>query len=489
MRRIGMILVALALALAAPASARAQVLRVEAGGAVTRAGASYLGGFAVYTDTLLVALGADLHRGRSELRVVLFGDTLRFRDGYPDFLLNEVAIPLHNWSYVPGGTLYLPARFFTEWLPSRYPERLELVGGTLRWREGATTLAGSTNGILAPAGEVVPEPTTRPRRNTATPPPPPSVDPPAPTDSDPVARRPPTRAARPVRVPAAVEEDPEAPPPSPLIGFIDSRVSGVSDSNIDHEEVPTAATGTVTSLAVGIQSARSRPFLSARYDFRHYRFANSARWNRATHEVRAALAPSLPPFQFELEAAVRIGSWTEDRELADQVILRPSVELRASRNVFLTVHAAQRVRSVTVADAERADTSRLVGIELARRWRGGGRVELESRYEDNGSQRPTSRYTSWSGRGMLRLPLTAADRLTLELVYRERQYLERPVGEGDGLADRRDRRWTPSAGLTHDFGSGHWIVMLDYELELNRSTETGAGYQAHRFALTLRRRW
>lgn len=477
MRRLGVMLAALVLA--APVSARAQELRVEAGGAVTREGAYYLRGIAVYTDTLLAALGGTLRRERAEVRVLLFGDTLRFRDGYPDALLNDVAIPLRNWSYLPGGTLYLPARFFLEWLPSRYPDRLVVTGGTLRLRDAVTPVVAAAEPAPALAADAV--------RDTVPPPPAGAVSPPA----EPVIERRGSTQRRPPEPtpPAPDEMDPEIGPPSRLIGFIDSRFSGVSDSNIDHEEVPTPATGTVAAVAVGIQSARSSPFLSARYDFRYYRFTNSARWNRSTHEVQVAVAPSLPPFQFELEAAVRIGSWTEDRELADQVVLRPSVELRASRNVFLTVHAAQRVRSVSVAEAERADTSRLVGIEVARRWSGGGRWELESRYEDNGSQRPTSRYTSWSGRGLLRLPLSAANRLTLQLEYRERQYLARPVGTEDSPANRQDRRWTPSAGLSHDFGSGHWIAMLEYELEDNRSTEAGAGYQAHRVALTLRRRW
>lgn len=485
MRRIGLILVALVLA--APAAAQAQELRVEAGGAVTRARASYLGGFAVYTDTLLVALGGDLRRDRSEIRVLLFGDTLRFRDGHPDVLLNEVAIPLRNWSYILGGTLYLPVRFFTEWLPSRHPDRLAVADGTLRLRDAATAGVAAANSTPAPAPEVVRDIAPPSPSSVVTPPAPPAVERRGSSERRTPAPTPPAPVVRPAR--AEVEQDPEAGPPSRLIGFIDSRVSGISDSNIDHEAVPTAATGTVAAVAVGIQSARSRPFLSARYDFRHYRFPNSARWNRATHEVRAALGPSLPPFRFTLEGAIRVGSWTEDRELADQIVLRPSVELRASRNLFFTVHGAQRVRRVTIGDAERADTSRMVGFEVARRWSGGGRWELESRYEDNGSQRPTSRYTNWSGRGMLRLPLTTADRLTLQLAYRERQYQERPVGEGDDLAQRHDRRWTPSAMISHDFGQGAWVASADYELELNRSTETGAGYQAHRFALTLRRRW
>jgi len=100
----------------------------------------------------------------------------------------------------------------------------------------------------------------------------------------------------------------------------------------------------------------------ARYDFALNRFADAEAWNRTTHDVSAEVAPSLPPIRLRLGAAVRIGSWTEDRKPANQILLRPRIEIRPSSAHLLDVYVMQSARRIDVGGETRTDTFRLAGM-------------------------------------------------------------------------------------------------------------------------------
>lgn len=118
---------------AAPAVAQAQLsaLRVEGTGKPVSASVARHRGYPAFPAGLLEALGAQVEPGPRGARVLLFGDTLHFEAASPFFTagrVHQLAAPV----YREGGTLYIPGQFFVEWLPGRYPDRLEYRAGVLR---------------------------------------------------------------------------------------------------------------------------------------------------------------------------------------------------------------------------------------------------------------------------------------------------------------------------------------------------------------------
>ena len=448
----------------------AQELRVSAGGSISTVKASTARAYPTFPITLLERLGGVVTSGDGWVEAALFGDVLHFRPMTPHFRLNRESVALTNWTLKQAGTLYLPQRFFIEWLPSRYPDRVA-------YRDGVLMFIGN------------PEPRTGGREKTTT------VrqnddrrssrDAPKPSREQPGPRASPARKQDGAK---SVEGDPDDLLPGRLQGFVDTRLAGVYDSNVDREPFAQSAYGTVGRLGVGLQSASSRPFLTARYDLGFHRYAEATQSNRTTHDVQAELAPSFGPFRLKLAGEVRVGSWTEDRELADQLALRSALEIWPSRTVLFEVYGAQRVRQIS-GTVERADTNRIGGLKIARRWKGGGKWDVDGRYEDNRSDRSSSRYRSWSGRTSLRMPLSGSRRITFGITHRQRSYRERLVTVGLDEVPRRDRRWSPAVSATQAWGGGHWEIEAEYELDHNTSNDPNETYVAHRIGFGLRRRW
>lgn len=80
----------------------------------------------------------SLEGGRAEV----FGETVVLHTLSPFFTAGGSLHHLAQPVYQEGGVVYLPLKFFTEWLPERHPGRLVLVGDTLRaTRPGDAALA------------------------------------------------------------------------------------------------------------------------------------------------------------------------------------------------------------------------------------------------------------------------------------------------------------------------------------------------------------
>jgi hypothetical protein len=428
--------------------ADAQVLRVVAGDReLARAEASTLFGYSALPVTLLARLGADVKASRAGVVARLFGDTLSFRPTQAGFQVNGRTESLHAWAYLDEDeVLFVAQWFFTDWLPRRYPERLAYRDGVLRMAV-APQPAGTAR--LAASGE--------------------TAAPPAPGG------------------PARGKADPDDPRLDVLLGFIDARVAGVFESNIDRNPVPRPSYGTLARLGVGIQSARARPFLTARYDLALHRFAHTEEGNRTMHDVTAELAPSLSPLRLRLAATLRIGSWTEDRERTDEIILKPRIEIRPAPADVWSLYVVQSARRVDIGAGTRRDTFRLAGMGYYRWWRGGG-LSVDGRYEVNKSELESSRYVGWTGSGWIRIPLPASHRLELETAHNRRWYAGSFVDQGDTVA-RMDRRWTYSVFLIRELDGPQWEVGLKYGFEDNRSNNGYAVYRARRVEVTMRRRW
>lgn len=446
--------------------ARAQVLRVVAGDReLARAEVSTVLGYPALPVTLLIPLGADVKASPATVVVRLFGDTLKFRPRHYAFQINGRTESLDSWTYLDGDVLFVAEWFFTRWLPGRYPERFTYRDGVLRVATGGAVVRSPADDPMR-AAAAAQRPLPARDASRAPPAPPPAGD------------APPIPASR---------RDADDPLPGGLLGFIDARVSGVFDSNIDHDPVSRRSYGTLARVGAGIQSARVRPFLTARYDFALHRFANTEEWNRATHDFSVELAPSLPPVRLRLGAAVRLGSWTEDRQPADQIILRPHLEIRPTPIHLLDLYVVQSARRIAAGVESRSDTFRLAGLGYYIWWHGGG-LRFDGRYEVNESEFERSRYTGWTGYSWIRVPLAASNRLTLQTAHNRRRYARSFVDQA-GTVTRADRRWTFSVSLTSELAEAQWELGMKYEFEDNWSNDAYAVYRAHRVEFTLRRRW
>lgn len=456
--------------------AQAPVIQVVTDERHEQAAADEGQGYAAYPVTLLSVLGAQITPAHGQIEVILFGDTLVFRTGRSIFTVNRRMEPLYHWVFERDGVLFLPARFFFDWLPRRYPQRVRadaeagLISVAAPWARHLVMARRQSNGSAPPPAD----PTRR------------SASPGAAADT----REPPDdHLGAGVRPGPPPLEDPDRIYPGRLIGFIDARVSGVYDDNIGHSRVPRPSHGTIGRLAAGIQSAPYYPFLRAHYDFAAYRFDEIGWWNRATHDVTVELAPRVRAVRFRVAAQLRVGSSTEDREQADQFIVMPRVDMRLGGASELSLYGAQVKRRFPDNPA-RDDTYRYAGVAFAYgRW-SSSRWELSTRYALNEPERAASRLEQWTVRGAAWFWLTNSDHLSLGLTHHRRWYEEQMGQLGDGTEGlRRDRRWTPAVSLGHTFGGRQWSVRIDYQMDLNESNVVARSYGARRVELTLRRRW
>jgi hypothetical protein len=406
-------------------------------------------GYPAYPVTVLEALGGRIVDRGQAVTVHLFGDTLRFHPTWATFVTRGVMGTLPRQTFRSEGVLFLPAEFFMEWLPQRYPERLVY-----------------DDGALAPPDEPAAAPVAALDESAADQPGAPPWLGRAPNDG--------TAQARPRR---------RAGPAASLRG----ESSSVYDSNIDHDAAPLAASvGWLGRATLGLQSGRSNPLIEAAYRISAYRFTNTERWNRTTHDVHVeAGPPPLGPIRPTVSGGLRIGSATEDQEVADQYILELSTEVRMSRAVRLTLFGTHRERRYQER-VDRDETNRYAGMAFRHSWTTGGTWELGGRYEVNDADRADRRYTRWYGQATLRVPLARRTGITLGLRHSQREYPDRPVDDTPGAGNRQDRRWEPSAAFSQRVLYDRLELLLSYGMDVNGSTELDERYRAHRAAFTIR---
>lgn len=148
-----------------PGSAHAQspVLHVEG-----TAGARDIAGTwtttARFPLTVFETLGATVRADRTGTVVVLFGDTLRFRADTPFFTAGGSVYQLAHGTVMANGALTIPEQVFVQWLPIRYPSRVEYRSGALRIRQDvAAEITTNSNATSADPRPRTPAPMTTPR--------------------------------------------------------------------------------------------------------------------------------------------------------------------------------------------------------------------------------------------------------------------------------------------------------------------------------------
>lgn len=133
MRRFLLLVLASAVTASTAAAQQATELRIIAGRDVRVAG-QLLDGSAAYPAAALQALGGDVRQDATGASAILFGDTLAFSTWSPYFRVGPLVHQLAFAIRPHGGELLFPEQLFIEWLPKRYPERLEFRDGALRVR-------------------------------------------------------------------------------------------------------------------------------------------------------------------------------------------------------------------------------------------------------------------------------------------------------------------------------------------------------------------
>ncbi|HWV57055.1 MAG TPA: N-acetylmuramoyl-L-alanine amidase [Longimicrobiales bacterium] len=111
--------------------AQAPPLQVNAGGEVRIVAPSVHRAHAGYPASILEPAGVFISASTTGAIVVVEGDTLRFEVLSPYFRVRGSVFQMVQPAYVDAGRLYLPHQFFSEWLPTAYPERFTFSDGQL----------------------------------------------------------------------------------------------------------------------------------------------------------------------------------------------------------------------------------------------------------------------------------------------------------------------------------------------------------------------
>lgn len=103
---------------------------VLAGSTIEKAVANHDQGFPAYPITLLQAFGGEFTNSAGRIEIQVLGTVLGFRPGLGTFTVNGTIFSLHELSFVQNGMLYLPRRFFVQWMPTRYSRQVRYNAST-----------------------------------------------------------------------------------------------------------------------------------------------------------------------------------------------------------------------------------------------------------------------------------------------------------------------------------------------------------------------
>lgn len=293
---------------------------------------------------------------------------------------------------------------------------------------------------------------------------------------------------------------------TPRVFSLDLRMSGVYDTNVNHDEDKIESHGVLAGVDARLRSSGRRPFFTLGYRGRVRSFSGTDRWDRLEHKIEALIARQVGALTLETTGAIDFRGATEDRELGNQYTIRPRVALSLG-SVRLRAYGAYRLRRfepleefagegdpLPLDPADAIDVSEentyIAGAEF--RWKiGGGQSwEVGYRYEDSDSDNPSRRYYRHRYEAEYRAEFADRAALTLGLQYRPRRYpdllveIEDPDGE-TGEVVRKDVRWVPYTALAYSLPWGQ-EVELEYEYQRRTSNDPDEEFEAHRVTLSVR---
>ncbi len=291
---------------------------------------------------------------------------------------------------------------------------------------------------------------------------------------------------RPARPASSAVPAPEVPP-SRFTPF--TVASTVFDTNINHSEDDLNAYGMTLGAGVIFRNDPRRPTLEVQYQAGFHRYANTDRWDRLSHFVRAAWERRFTRrIAFEAVGEGSLKGSTEDRELSNQLSLEPRLEYRITPTWRVRGFGAWRLRRYP-GSPDRNAINRYGGLELAVRPRSGLRWSAGGRYEVNAAESSRRRYLRWTWFGALTAPVGPRDRLEIEARYSRRRYPFRPVDvKGGPDVPRDDERLEPEITWVHAFNPDVEF-RGGYAFSGRDSNDARRDYRSHQVIASLLRRW
>jgi hypothetical protein len=283
--------------------------------------------------------------------------------------------------------------------------------------------------------------------------------------------------------PAAVN----VPAPPRAVSFFATATSA-ADSNIDHNDENLRAYGVAVGGGAEYQNRPDDPSVLITYRTALHRYARTDRWNRLSHNLRAAFERELDgPWEVHAIGEISLKGTSEDRELSNQYIVTPRLQYRIDRWRRVRTYATLRLRRYD-EDAGRNATNRYAGVEFTQRSEHGDEWDVELRLEKNGARDPRQTYNRWTFGTQYLTPLSERNRLEFDVRFRQQKYTNRLVEVDDTDVPRRDIRWIPSAYWVRTINA-HMDLRLGYSFEARASNDLGRDFSAHEAIMTATRRW
>lgn len=275
------------------------------------------------------------------------------------------------------------------------------------------------------------------------------------------------------------------PPKEDRRWSLSAAASNVFETNIDRNQDNNQAAGVVLGLGGQFRNRTDRPTFTAQYQLGGHMYAGAPRWDRVSHNARAAYERRLlKALTFEGVGEISLKGSTEDRELGNQYIVSPRLQFRLSRSLRLGLEGGYRLKHYP--DRTRNATNPYGGLRFVHRL-GAFRWELGYRYEENHSDTTRNRYRRSTYSGEVLVPFGRHDSFGFEVKGRSRRY-ERTVRLGDQRVPLRDRKWSFSPQWVHVLNPGVQ-VRASYDFETRGANDPGRNYGAHSTVLAIERRW
>jgi hypothetical protein len=276
-------------------------------------------------------------------------------------------------------------------------------------------------------------------------------------------------------------------PPQKLIPFVSA--STIFDTNIDHDATDLDSYGVVFGAGGIFKNDPIRPTFEAQYLAGIHQYANTDRWDRISHYVRAAWDRRFTrQVRFEPVAEMSIQGSSEDRDLSNQFVLSPRLEYRFTPELRVRGLVVWRVRRYEDTP-DRNAFNRYGGVELLGRPQSGPSWSVGGRYELNATESARQRYLRWTWYGDLSAPVGTRDRLELEVYYRSRHYPFRFVdvrGGPDVL--REDVRVEPEVIWLHALDDRREL-RIGYAFSGQYSNDVRRDYLSHQLLFGVLNRW
>lgn len=284
-----------------------------------------------------------------------------------------------------------------------------------------------------------------------------------------------------------VQQPPTGTRPGERPLTIFTSAANVFDTNINHDEEDTIRSlGMVLATGAQFRDNPRDPSVDVTYTIGFHRYTRTDRWDRLSHHVRALVETDLSgPWSWETVGEISLKGSSEDRELSDQYVINPRLDYRFGERHRFRMYGLLRLKRYD-EEILRNATNQYAGGELLFRSRKGSRFEVGGRLERNDAAGPRYDYHRYTYYTEFVVPVSARDRIELELTTRRQQYLNRLVEDQEVL--RRDQRWIPSftwvRALTPEAD-----LEVGYKLEARTSNDPEKKFNAHLVTVSVLRRW